>query len=256
MYQRRAMIESMSHLSAERLAALASEQPTSAELAHLAGCRFCAAERGSHAAVRRLAAAEIARDSAPITEWGAIAARLRADGMISDVEQPGIRFVATRWALRAAAALLLVTGGVVLGRVSSGDTPVPGLAFGGAEVVEEIDPIDPIDLKLVSGGTDSITFGSPDEALAVLQRAEHDYARAAAFLMGSDPTTREGGSAAMIRARHAALDAVASATRVALYEAPHEQVINRYSLSAHAAREATLRQLGTALPAGYELNSY
>lgn len=247
----------MSHLSAERLAALASEQPTSAESAHLAGCRFCAAERESHAAVRRLAAAEIARDSAPLTEWGSIAARLRAEGMISDVDQPRVRFVATRWALRAAAALLLVTGGMVLGRVSSGETPIPGLAFGGSsEVAEEIDPIDPIDLKLVSGGTDSVTFASPDEALAVLQRAEQDYARAAAFLIGPDPATRDAGSADMIRTRLAALDAVASATRAALYEAPHDQVINRYYLSALGAREATLRQLGTALPAGYELNRY
>ena len=245
----------MSHLSAERLAALASEQPTSAESAHLAGCRFCAAERASHAAVRRLAAAEIARESAPLTEWGTIAARLRAEGMITDVEEPKVRFVATRWALRAAAALLLVTGGMVMGRVSSGDTPLPGVAFGGQEVVE-VDPIDPIDLKLVSGGTDSVTFGSPDEALAVLQRAEQDYARAAAFLIGPDPTTREAGSADMIRTRLAALDAVASATRAALYEAPHDQVINRYYLSALGAREATLRQLGTALPAGYELNRY
>ena len=245
----------MSHLSAERLAALASEQPTSAESAHLAGCRFCAAERGSHAAVRRLAAAEIAHDSAPLTEWGTIAARLRAEGLVSDADQPQIRFAATRWALRAAAALLLVSGGMVLGRVSSGESPVPGLAFGSEEVVE-VDPIDPIDLKLVSGGADSITFGSPDEALAVLQRAEQDYARAAAFLIGPDPTTREAGSADMIRTRLAALDAVASATRAALYEAPHDQVINRYYLSALGAREATLRQLGTALPAGYELNRY
>ncbi len=246
----------MSHLSAERLAALASEQPTNAESAHLAGCRFCAAERGSHAALRRLAAAEIARDGEPLTEWSGIAARLRAEGMITEAEAPKVRFIATRWALRAAAALLLVTGGMVLGRVSSGDTPLPGLAFGSADLVEEIDPIDPIDLKLVSGGTDSISFGSPDEALAVLQRAEQDYARAAAFLIGPDPAAREAGSADMIRTRLAALDAVASATRAALYEAPHDQVINRYYLSALGAREATLRQLGTALPAGYELNRY
>src|SRR5687768_9827234 len=256
MSQRRVMIESMSHLSAERLAALASEQPTSAESAHLAGCRFCAAERDSHAALRRLAAAEIARDGAPLTEWSGIAARLRAEGLVSDVEQPKVRFVATRWALRAAAALLLVTGGMVLGRVSSGDSPLPGLAFDDSELVEEVDPVDPIDFKLVSGGNDSITFGSPDEALAVLQRAEQDYARAASFLMGPDPSVRDATSADMIRTRLAALDAVASATRAALYEAPHDQVINRYYLSAIGAREATLRQLGTALPAGYELNRY
>ena len=246
----------MSHLSAERLAALASEQPTSAESAHLTSCRSCAGERDSYVAIRRLAAAEVARDGAPLTAWSGIAAQLRAEGMITEADQPRVRFVATRWALRAAAALLLVTGGMVLGRVSSGDSPMPDFAFSGSEIVEEVDPIDPIDLKLVSGGGDSAGFGSPDEALAVLQRAEQDYARAAAFLIGPDPATREAGSADMIRTRLAALDAVASATRAALYEAPHDQVINRYYLSALGAREATLRQLGTALPAGYEINRY
>ena len=245
----------MSHLSAERLAALASEQPTSAESAHLAGCRFCTAERDSHTAIRRLAAAEIAREGVPLTEWSTIAATLRAEGMIVEAERPRVGFAATRWALRAAAALLLVTGGMVLGRVSSGESPVPGFAFGEADLVE-VDPVDPIDLKLVSGGTDSVGFGSPDEALAVLQRAEQDYARAAAFLIGPDPSARDAGTADMIRTRLAALDAVAAATRAALYEAPHDQVINRYYLSALGAREATLRQLGTALPAGYELNRY
>ena len=247
----------MSHLSAERLAALAGEQPTAAESAHLAGCAACASERASHGALRRLAAAEVERVGAPLSDWTAIASRLREEGLLADAIPPRPHFVAPRWVLRAAAALLLVAGGMVLGRVSSGDAPIPGLAFGdGGYAAEEIDPVDPIDLKLVSGGSDSAVFGSPDEALAVLQRAEEDYARAAAFLMGPDPSARDAGSADMIRTRLAALDAVASATRAALYEAPHDQVINRYYLSALGAREATLRQLGTALPAGYELNRY
>ena len=250
------MIESMSHLSAERLAALASEQPTSGESAHLAACRACAGERDSHLVLRRLAADEIARDGAPLTDWSAIATQLRMEGLVTDTARPHVRFFATRWALRAAAALLLVTGGMVLGRVSTGETPLPGIAFGESEQVSDISPIDPIDFKLVSGGADSVSFGSADEALAVLQRAEQDYARAAAFLIGPDPAARDAGSADMIRTRLAALDAVASATRAALYEAPHDQVINRYYLSALGAREATLRQLGTALPAGYELNRY
>lgn len=247
----------MSHLSAERLAALAGERPTAAESAHLAVCAACERERESHGALRRLAAAEVERAGAPLSEWSAIAAQLRAEGLLADAMPPRPHFVAPRWVLRAAAALVLVAGGMALGRVSSGDAPVPGLAFGGSDyAAEEIDPVDPIDLKLVSGGGDSAAFASPDEALAVLQRAEQDYARAAAFLMGPDPAAREAGSADMIRTRLAALDAVASATRAALYEAPHDQVINRYYLSALGAREATLRQLGTALPAGYELNRY
>lgn len=250
------MIESMSHLSAERLAALAGEQPLAAESAHLASCAACASEREAHVALRRLAVAEVGRDIAPLTQWNAIAAGLRDEGLIATHRARPVRPFAMQWGLRAAAALLLVTGGLVLGRVSSGNTPLPGLAFGEGSEYVEADPIDPIDMKLVSGGTDSAAFASPDEALAVLQRAEQEYARAAAFLMGPDPSARDAGSADMIRTRLAALDAVASATRAALYEAPHDQVINRYYLSALGAREATLRQLGTALPAGYELNRY
>ena len=246
----------MSHLSAERLAALAGEQPVGSEAAHLARCAACASEREAHVALRRLAAAEVSRDIPPLTQWSAIAAGLRDEGVIATQPMRQVRPLALRWGLRAAAALLLVTGGLVLGRVSSGETPLPGLAFGGGTEYVEEHPIDPIDMKLVSGGTDSAVFASPDEALAVLQRAEQEYARAAAFLMGPDPTARDAGSADMIRTRLAALDAVASATRAALYEAPHDQVINRYYLSALGAREATLRQLGTALPAGYELNRY
>lgn len=245
----------MLHLSAERLAALAGEQPTTAEAAHLGACLSCARERDTHVALRRLAAAEVARDIEPITEWGGLSARLREEGLITETAPRPARFAAARWALRAAAALLLVTGGLVLGRVSAGDTPLPGLAFGEAEYAD-VDPVDPIDMKLVSGAGDSAAFTSPDEALAVLQRAEQEYARAAAFLMGPDAISRDANNADMIRTRLAALDAVAAATRAALYEAPHDQVINRYYLSAIGAREATLRQLGTALPAGYELNRY
>ena len=249
------MIENTLHLSAERLAELAEELPTSAESAHFAACSACAAEREAYVALRALAGAEKAHEAAPMTEWNSIATGLREEGMFAPRSRR-VRPIAIRWGMRAAAALLLVAGGLVLGRVSSGETPLPGLAFGGAEYVEEVEPVDPIDMKLVSGGTESEAFASPDEALAVLQRAEQEYARAAAFLVGPDPSVRDAGSADMIRTRLAALDAVAAATRAALYEAPHDQVINRYYLSALGAREATLRQLGTALPAGYELNRY
>jgi len=45
---------SMSHLSSERLAALADEAPTAAELAHLAGCAECARWLDLAGAVNRM----------------------------------------------------------------------------------------------------------------------------------------------------------------------------------------------------------
>jgi hypothetical protein len=47
-----------------------------------------------------------------------------------------------------------------------------------------------------------------------------------------------------------------SSMRTALHEAPHDPVINQYYMATVGAREATLRQLGTALPAGRSLNRF
>jgi phosphopantetheinyl transferase len=46
----------------------------------------------------------------------------------------------------------------------------------------------------------------------------------------------------------AALDDMMAASRAALREAPQDPLLNHYFLSAWAAREATLQQLGAALP--------
>jgi hypothetical protein len=61
---------------------------------------------------------------------------------------------------------------------------------------------------------------------------------------------------AQYRTRLAALDNVMSDMRGALKEAPHDPVINQYYRAAVGVREATLRQLGTTLPAGARLNRY
>ena len=72
----------MLHLSDERLAALADDEPSATEAEHLSACRRCAGERMSQR--RLLAMANAAREhiSPPLTEWSVISARLRDEGML------------------------------------------------------------------------------------------------------------------------------------------------------------------------------
>ena len=76
----------MSHLPDERLAALFDDPPSSAELAHLASCERCSAERAAYRALRELANADQARIGAPISSWETLAPALRADGVIDTGE--------------------------------------------------------------------------------------------------------------------------------------------------------------------------
>ena len=76
----------MRHLSAERLAAVADEQPTNDEAAHLAQCAHCGAERDAHRLLVAGAALERDRTIAPLSDWGAISARLRAEGIVRTPE--------------------------------------------------------------------------------------------------------------------------------------------------------------------------
>jgi hypothetical protein len=62
--------------------------------------------------------------------------------------------------------------------------------------------------------------------------------------------------AATYQRRLAVMDEVAALTRAALYEAPHDPVLNQYYLASIGAREATLQQLGNALPAGVQINRF
>jgi len=240
----------MLHLPAERLAALADEHPTAAETAHLAACATCCGEREAHARLRRLAASDWARITPPTSSWPAIADRLRGEGLVAPERRPAWRRGAARWSARAAAALLLLGGGAVLGRYSAAALPggdavtVADAAVGGARNIAAVDSAPP-------------TFESTADALAALARAERQYQLAAAFLVEQDPSSQPAGdSSSAFRSRLAALDEVMAATRVALYEAPHDPIINRYYLATMGAREATLRQLGTALPVGTRINRY
>ena len=64
------------------------------------------------------------------------------------------------------------------------------------------------------------------------------------------------GNPVAYRSRLAALDRVISTTRDAMRDAPHDPVINGYYLTTLGQREATLRQLNTALPVSLRLDSY
>ena len=232
----------MLHLHTERLAALADEQPTSEEAAHLAACEACTHERTAYQALVSMAHAERESFGLPLTRWDAIATELATD-LASDV-QPIVRSPArhsNRAMLRIAAGVLLVAGGAIGGRVSAGQRPLPegGRVAGG-----------------VAATPDSVAFASLEEARAAQQRSEMLYQQAATFIARYDTSGAAGGSPVAYRSRLSYFDRVLSSTRDAMREAPHDPVINDYYLTTLGQREATLRQLNSALPSSLRLNSF
>lgn len=256
----------MLHLPTERLAALADADPTPLEAGHLEVCAACAREWRAYRALGELAAGAREAAAEPLLTWDALAAHLRAEGLqtasshagasgdVIPFERGALRgasaaraLAARRWMMRAAAAVVLFTGGLVAGRVSTallpGD-PAPAAGAGPAIVAGAAD------------GSGEPTFASEDEALAALMDAERRYQLAASYLVSNDSATRLD-NAESYRTRLAALDEVAAATRRALYESPYDPVINRYYLTTLGARDATLRQLGATLePVGMQVGRF
>jgi hypothetical protein len=99
-------------------------------------------------------------------------------------------------------------------------------------------------------------FKSPDEAWDVLNKSGAEYQRASAYLSSSGSASPMPAGPSQYRTRLAALDNVMSEMRGALKEAPRDPVINQYYRATVGVREATLRQLGTTLPAGARLNRF
>src|SRR6476661_4767850 len=110
----------MSHLSPERLAALLDEQPTPAELAHLAACRPCSRERGAYEALASMSKSAPSIGQ-PLTSWNKLAPELTRDGVIERGRGFGLRGRISRVWLQAAAAVLLLVGGVQVGRLTARD---------------------------------------------------------------------------------------------------------------------------------------
>ena len=243
----------MLHLPTERLAALGDDVPTLDEAAHLGTCTLCAHERAAYQSLIAMARAEREPFGLPLTRWDAIAVELSSGAKSAAAAVPESRL--TRRMLQIAAALLLVAGGAMGGRVTAGARPLPDApgmvaaapapaAAGGA-----VQPVAHID-------ADSTFFASVDEARAAQQRSELLYQAAASFLARYDTTGAGDGSPVAYRSRLAALDRVISTTREAMRQAPHDPVINGYYLTTLGQREATLRQLNTALPAALRVNSF
>src|SRR5262249_18375314 len=130
----------MSHLSPERLSALADDPPTAAELAHLAGCADCTRERAAFRALDKLASGSARSIGAPLTTWESLRPALLADGVIDSGRGLVSRGRGARrygW-FQAAAAAVLVAGGAVAGRLSAG-APFPAAPTRTAGRVAQID---------------------------------------------------------------------------------------------------------------------
>ena len=252
----------MLHLSPERLAALADDEPTRAEATHLASCGACTSERTAHRTLLALARREGASRSEPLTSWNVLAAELRSEGLVGEpasrlsistpahgmpVAQRAYSIRGGGW-LRAAAAVLIAGAGVAVGRYSAGESILPSR---GAAVASDAEAAatDPSGVSLVS-------YSSTTDAVTAFLRAQQEMQHAAAFLAEQEQARTPGYDAGMYRARLAALDGMVSVSRAALYEAPADPVINQYYLATLGAREATMRQIGRSLPAGTQLTPY
>jgi hypothetical protein len=193
-----------------------------------------------------LIARERASQQPPLNEWRTIAARAREEGLIRDSESRS--WIAGQAWLQAAAAVLLLIGGIAIGRTTIGlPTSSAQIGNSGQSKVASSSATSPT----VPAITASASFASVDDASATLERALGDYQRASAFLAanGSGATTMD--SSRIYSARLAALDKVGNAMESALATAPHDPVINQYYLATMGARVATQqlvnRPVGLAL---------
>ncbi len=234
----------MLHLSPERLAALADDSPTAAELAHLAGCAECSRERAAHRELGKLAAASARSIGSPLTSWQSLRPALLADGVIDS--GVGFRSSSHRrrsaW-LQAAAAAVLVVGGAVGGRLTAG-LSLPRVASSTPAPVRS-EPAD-----------STPHFQSLDEARAAQTQSQMMYQNATAYLAQHDTTSRDFESAEAMRTRLAALDRTQQVLNQALTEAPYDPVINGYYLTTVGQREATLRMINAAAPASMRIINY
>ena len=249
----------MLHLSIDRLAALADEQPTADERRHLEGCAECAQEVAAHRSLLRMAGAERDVMGIPLTRWDSLAKKLRADGLISSEPMSvtaefaapvGKRAPSARAMMRFAAAIMLVVGGAVMGRASTGAPLLPDGVLGGTTA------------GAVARGPFSedqipTTFASVEEAQRYKELYEAAYRNAVTFLATNDSIVRgTPGTPATMRARLAALDDVSRTMSEALRDAPYDPVINEFYINSFGQREATLRQLNTVLPPGVRMNGF
>ncbi len=182
----------------------------------------------------QLIAEERAREQPPLNDWRTIAARAREEGLIRESSSRG--WVSSRPWVQAAAAVLLLAGGIAIGRTTNG---LPSATQNLDASLIAATPSAPVPNAVPSSASGTATFASLEEASATLDRAVDDYNRATAFMAANNSSNPSGDSVAMYSARLVALDKVFNATESALQTAPDDPVINQYYLATMGARAAT-----------------
>jgi hypothetical protein len=197
----------------------------------------------------QMIADEQAREQAPLNDWRTIAARAREEGLLRESQPQSRSWVAGQPWMQAAAAMLLLVGGIAIGRTTIAIPSSLRSAENPAQTASSV-----ASTTVPATSTTGASFASVDDASATLERALNDYQRASAFLAAnsSDPTTVD--SSGIYRTRLAALDKVNNAMESALRTAPHDPVINQYYLATMGARVAT--QQMAARPVGLALRGF
>ena len=239
----------MLHLPIERLADLADGVAAPVERDHLVACARCASELEAYRRLVGLAADERRRIGPPSTSWETLREALHREGLIATPGRPVRRATPTSvWLRRAAAVIVLVAGGAIAGRMSAGMNGLEAIALGTV-------PAQAGEGLLVDVSNTGSIFGSEQEALAQLERAQRAYEEAAAYLAAHDSSSAYGRSD-QYRTRLAALDMASETFQRALTDAPEDPVINQYLLATMNAREATIRRIGTTLPASMRMGRF
>jgi hypothetical protein len=191
--------------------------------------------------------AERSRGQEPLNEWRTIAARAREEGLIRESQSSRTWMSSQPW-LQAAAAILILIGGIAIGRTT---IELPSALPGSPSNIAAANPSQPsTNPATLAQGTASVSnasFASVDEAAATLDRAVLDYQRASQYIAANNMTTKTRDSAAYYSARAAALDKIVNATESALQTAPHDPVINQYYLATMGARVATRQMASVGL---------
>jgi len=234
------------HLSPDRLAACEAGQGTLPERMHLRGCAPCREEMAAIGRVVGLAEAwrdapEEPLGAPPLTQWETLAPALRREGLLreSAARPRGSRLRGSRLRASRLHGSRLRASRAAVARWGAALVAVAAAA-----------------LVWVGGG--AVRPDAPAAAESPRRMVAAEAGEGEVLPWEGDPARFEGvpdpdDALARTRARLAALDRLLAASEAALASAPGDPVLLRSVQSAHAAREAALRQLDGTLPASHQL---